>query len=348
MQDVKLPAQVQEMSDQADNLIKEIGESDKTEKKAVEETRKIEVKPTVKEPEDRKPPVKTETEDWKHKYNVLQGKYNQEIKPLQDDVSLLTSLKSQVRVLTQQLNEGDAYNRELRAKLDEKKSPPPTPKKVEMPESVMSLLSDEDSSYLEEEAIEPKTMEIIGKLITKVLSINKPDNSQSIDVEEIKRDANTIRNTAEKTFRDKIEAGVSDVKVINESESFRAWIFELIPHTNITWNDSLQTAQDERDSQQVINIFNEFKRLHPPQAKPQSLQINPEKHIVPTSTVGSGEPTAKPKGRTYTRQEITAFYNDAAMVAAGNSSKYTKEEVKLIDADIIKAAGEQGQPRITN
>jgi hypothetical protein len=350
-----LPAPVQKIKDRTDALVEEMKKADKTEKdKAVKETKEnIEPGPipTVKEPEhqeEKKPPVKTETEEtWEHKYKVLQGKYNEEVKAIKDDVSKLTSLKSQVRTLTQRLNEEDAVIRGLRAKLEQKETtPPPTPKKVEMPESVMSLLSDEERSHFEEEGIDNKSVEIIGKIVKDLVSRIQPDNSQSIDLEEIKKNAAVAANAVvaiekdrEKVFLEKLSDAVIDWETINTSIDFNDWLDVSIPYMGITRRDAIKSAHQALDYKNVIKMFDDFLKMQPKKAKPKPLKIDPEEHIEPTSTVAPPEPPVGKTSRIYTRQEITQFYQDYAL------GKFSKEEGASIDADIMKANRER---RITN
>jgi len=334
---IQLPAQVQKMSDKSDSLIKEINEHGKSDKeKTVEETKdKIEIKPTVKEPENQDPPVKTETEStWEHKYKVLQGKYNKEVKQLKEAIS---PLKSQVRNLTLRINEGDSQLIHLQDKLAQKENVP-TPKKVDVPESIMSFLTEDERSHMNEEGFDNKSMEIIGRLITKISSINTPDKTQSVDLEEIKREVKLNKQNRVAAFWNELSAKVVDWEEINSSVEFNNWLDDFIPYTTITRRDAIKSAQEQLDHKKVIEIFDGFKKSQTPKEEPQKLHINPEEHLEPTSTVGHVETTeVKPKGKIYTRQEVKDFYKDAANVAIGTSKKYTSQDIERIDADIMKA-----------
>lgn len=344
----KLPAQVQEMADKADALIKEREEAAKPkEEKTVEKTKDIiKAEPTVEEPEHQElkvDPVKTEKteEDWQHKYNVLKGKYNAEIKPLQDDVNLLSSMKSQARDLRQRVQEGDIVIRDLQEKLKQKEAPAPA--KVEMPDSFLSLLSDEDRQHFEEEGIDKRSIEIIGKLAKEVSKIQapQPNSVDSVDLEELKREAKESKRIREQAFMDKLSEKVIDWEAINQDEKFNDWLDEVIPYTSTTKRNALRAAHKQLNHSTAIKMFNDFKKTQSvklPEPKKEPL-LDPEKLIEPESTAGSHEVNTTPTGKMYTRAEIKQFYRDVI------DKKYSKEDEKRIDRDIQKANREG---RITN
>jgi hypothetical protein len=344
-----LPTQVQKLSDETDALVEEVKKAKKTDKKKAKEEVKEEVevktdsKPLAKEPEHREPEAKEKEEDWahwKHKYEVLQGRYNKDIEPIKDDVNALINLKSHVKHLNRRVQEGDALVRDLQAKLKEKESAPP-PKKMEMPESVLSLLSDEDRSHFEEEGIDNKSIEIFGKLIQELTARNQPSNYQSIDIEALRQEARLSKENRVNDFWEKVSDAVSDWAEINTSVDFLDWLDVPIPYTNITRQEALKSAGDVLDHKAVIDIFTDFKKgRSAPEPKPKPLEVDLDEHLEPKSTVGSEEPKSTPGAKTYTVDEIVKFYDDVAR------RKITdQKEIDRIDADIIKAPSEG---RVTN
>jgi hypothetical protein len=340
----KLPAQVQEMSDKADALIASQN-TEKPEEKKTEEKPKEDVKAvsSTNEPENQNQeggPVKTDTakeENWEHKYKVLQGKYNAEVKVLQDDVKLLSSLKAQVRALNQRIQQGDITVQELKDKLKQKEVSQASDK-VEMPEDVLSLLTDDERSHFEEEGIDNKSIQIIGKLIKDLSSRNQ---APSVDLEEIKQSAQEIKANRVMTFWNNLRESVPGWETINQSEGFNDWLDYVIPYTSITRRSALQAAQDQLDHSNVIAMFDDFKKSQnstTPEPKEDPL-LDPEKLIEPKSTVGAGEADPEPDKKTYTRDEVKRFYNDLAL------GKIPQEEADKIDRDIQKANKEG---RITN
>lgn len=332
-----LPAQVQKMADKADELIQKVNNP------TVEPSREgkadeLPKKEAVKEPEHQiTEPVKQDPgeENWKHKYQVLQGKYNTEIKAIKDDVNLLTSLKSQVRTLTQQVQEGGALIRSLEEKLKEKEATAPVPAKVEVPESVLTLLTDEERIHFEEEGIDTKSLEIFGKLIRNLSS--KTQNPQSsVDLEEIKREVGDLKSNAKtnrvNTFWDEINKNVSDWEEINQSKEFNDWLDEVIPYTTITKRDAIRTAQEQLNYSKAIELFKDFKKHQAnklPDPEPEPL-LDPEKHIEPNN---SAVPVIQepPAGKTYTLAEVKQFYADVA------KGKIPADKATKMDADILKA-----------
>ena len=317
-----VPAQVQARADKADELLKQAS----SEKPA-------EGNPPKPEDRDVKPPAQETVEGLKQQLATLQGKYNAEIQTLKDDVNLLNNLKHQVRTLTGQLqeangklNEANGLIGDLQKQITEKAQPADDGK------TVLSALSEEDQEYLRGEGFDEK---IVG-IIAKALSKKEPAASrQNDEVTQLKKD---MEQQKVKTFWKELADKVPDWEPINTSDAFNDWLDARLPYSDKSRRDALQGAQAVLDYTTAIQIFNDFKSANPAYAnKPPEHRIDPAKQIEPASSVVHQPPAdgqERPAGKTYTRQEISAFYKDYALAAA--KGKIT-EDMKKTDADILLA-----------
>jgi len=330
-----VPAQVQARADKADELLKQVQAS--TEKPAGE----VSAAPTGDRDKDK--PAQAETVDSlkallaeaQQKLATLQGKYNNEIQALKDDVNLLTNLKNQVRTqggqlqeLTGKLNEANRLNGELQKQITEK------PAAADDGKAVLSSLDEEDLEYLRGEGFDDKAIGILLKALSK-REPAKP-NQGTDEIAELRKEIETKKV---KEFWKELADKVPDWEPINGSDPFNDWLDLRLPYSNETRRGRLQAAQQESDYATVIQIFNDFKSANPGYANKnkQEHRIDPNKQIEPdSSVVNQRDPAGKeaPAGKIYTRQEVKEFYASLSKAAAKNE---VTDEMKKTDADIILA-----------
>lgn len=349
-----IPEQVQARADNANNILKDISGKEKGApgSDAVHPEDQGKGQPAEAETVES---LKRKLAETEHKLSVLQGKYNSEIKAVQGDVTLLNNLKNQNRTLTGQLAETGGRLAEANRLIgDLQKQITEKPKTDELDDTdPLSLLSQEDRGHLSEEGFERKTVEIVGKLVkalTQKVAPSAPadQTGQAAKVDEIIRDREQEKQDrlAERvnTFWDKLTEKVPDWETINGNANrgvplmpeFDAWLDTALPYSDKTRRDILGEAQQRLDYTTVIQIFQDFKAtLPPPGKKEEKVPLDLTEHIEPESTVGRQEPPdgAAPKGKTYTRAEVKAFYDDKAK----GKWKGTEEEWVKRDADILKA-----------
>lgn len=342
-----IPTQVQAQSDKADEFIKAIshGEQAADDKKADPNEDRGENKPESGEHD--RPPEET-VDSLKQKLAVLQGKYNAEVAAIKDDVTLLNSLKSQLRQQTQQvsrmvgqLNEANLLIDQLRKQIVEK------PKETGGDDiKAMSLLSEEDRKYLVDEGFDEKVVEIVGRMVKSLSKKETPAATVEPTKPQANAGADEAQNQAEAAFWREINRGITDAagkpdwREINDSDMFNNWLDEYLPYSVTTRRDRLQQAQAQLDHFTAIQIFNDFKAQQRKQA-PEPAEdhskpkIDPAAHVEPGSSVvhETAPDGGKPAGKIYTRQEINQFYKDVAL----GKYKGRDEEASKIDADIIKA-----------
>lgn len=286
-----------------------------------------EVKPSEKT--KKKQPFEEDTaEAWKSRFISLQGKYNNEV----------PSLHAQVKNATNELIQARSLIGDLQNKLEnqEKTAQSIQPAKIDIPEDLSSLLSAEDVTYLSEEGIDQKSVNIIGKMVEKLSAATaQPAAPQQLtsELEDLKRDARDIKQNRMAEYEKKFKDAVPDWKEIDSSDAFNFdFLHQTIPWTDTTWKVALDRAQDRMDADKVIAILNKFKEM---QGKEESApyQINPEELVEPSSTVNT-KVEAEPHEKTWTLAEAQKVYNDF------KDGKIDQKEFDKFEAQIWKANNE--------
>lgn len=186
-----------------------------------------------------------EEEKWKHKYNVLQGKYNAEVPRLQQEVK--------------KLQEENAYlltKLELLEKVVEETKAQPE-KKVE------DLQEDEDTDIktLKEDFPE------IYRAVKKIMSKTVPQEVKTI-TEEMKQQKTANFFTTLKTL-------VPNWEELNVDEGFLRWLKEVDLFTGKTRHELLLDAYSKFDVNRVASFFKAYS---------DGLPINRQQaHVAPQS-----------------------------------------------------------------
>ncbi len=315
---MNIPQQVQAQSDRADELLKQASGKESPAGGAKPTAESLNAKPS-----DAVKPEET-VEYWKQRFEVIQGKYNSEIKGMQENVNLLNSLKNQVRQLTGQLTESQNLIGQLQKQLTEKREPAPDTT------DPLSVLTAEEREHLDAEGITGKSLEILAKMVRASGGQGQNQNLEEIN-RKLEEDREARQRDAVRTFWTELERLVPDWRDVNQSEAFIAWLDAQIPYTNQTRGQRLTAAQNSLDHQTCAQFFLDFKKEQPTM-KPV---IDPNKQIEPDTSVTHGDDPTKdrPKGKQYTISEVQQFYKDCSL------GKYADREAerKAMDEDIIRA-----------
>jgi hypothetical protein len=303
----------------------------KTEEKPPEkppvQVEKTQKKDEVKEVKTKKKqPFEEDTaEAWKARYYALKGKFDKEVPSLQTQVKNATKELVQVRSLI-----GD-----LQSKIDNQKKATQSiqPKKINIPDDLSKLLSEEDLSYLEEEGIGQKSVNIMGKLVSKFTEAKAQTAAPqqlTPELEDLKREVRDIRQTRVNEFEKKYTKAVPDWSEINTSNAFNfEFLPSQVPFAGITWHQALNDAQSELDADKVIAILKKFKEIHGKEEQ-VPYQINPDELIEPSSTVHTKVET-EPHEKTWTLAEAQKVYDDY------KNGKISEKEFAKLEAQIWKA-----------
>lgn len=318
---VKLPEQVKKQEKEADELLKKQQQEGKTD----EELAALEEEKGAKEEEEKrladelaeKERIEAEEaerlkfeegdpENWKHKYEVLKGKYDAEVPPLTNEV----------RRLRDHGNELGEIIGTLQAEVEKLKTEKPT-EKVD----ASSFLNPEELEAIED-VIEPS---ILNKVVDGLLAERLKTIEQKVTGVQ-----NTQFQTAEDVFWGKVEQ-IENWETINTSPEFNAFLDLKAPYTNLTRRQILAGAQKRLDAATVIELFGDFVKTQKPTTPEGTTTLGRQPRISPPAgSSGTGAGAGK---KIWTRKQISEFYQDV------HKGKYKgrEKERKRIDSDIWQA-----------
>ena len=177
--------------------------------------------------------AKDEVSYWRHKYEVLQGKYNSEVPSLNNQVKLLTSqvdkLSKQLEVLLQSKNVSQ----------------------VEEGSSTSDVEEDADDKLREFKEVYPDIYEAVEALYKKKIR----------DLEaKIKETEKISSQVAQKDFYATLDTLVPDWRTINTSQDFYNWTQEVDPFAGVRKYDLLMSAYNALDAKRVASFFEAYKK----------------------------------------------------------------------------------------
>lgn len=263
------------------------------------------VQPAVEAPAAVVPAVTADdpnSDTWKHRFHVLQGKYNAEVPNLQGTVR---QLQQSVQALDVKLNE---------------KSQAAAAQPLITPEEVTEYgapLTD----YIKrasKEALAPLLAEIKARLGDQVSATARHvENLQS-------RTAQTQREA----FFAGLKSIVPDWEAVNDTPAFLAWLEEVDPLARARRQSLLEAAQNDFDVNGVAAFFKQWKAAQP---APRTV----ESQIVPPQGQNNQPPVNQGTNKKiWTEQEIAQFYDGV------RRGRYKKEDAERIEQEINVAAQE--------
>lgn len=192
-----------------------------------------------------------EEEKWKHKYSVLQGKYNAEVPRLQQEVKKLQEEKAylltKVELLEKALNEQKAQ-----------------------PQVVEDQEEDSDIKTLKEDF--PEIYNAIKKLLSKTV----PPEVRNL-TEEVKKQKMD-------NFYTSLKSLVPNWEEINVDEGFLKWLKEPEGFTGKTKHELLLEAYDQFDVNRVAAFFKAYIS-ETSNSKPQQTHVAPQSRSLSTPSV---------------------------------------------------------------
>lgn len=158
----------------------------------------------------------------------------------------------------------------------------------------------------------------------------------------------TQAQTAEESFYNKLDARVSDWRVVNNDVRFHDWLLATDPVTGIVRQVALEDAHARLDVDRVVNIFAAGKQAigvatpaAPTAADPAAAQrasnvSKLERQVAPGRASAGSVPPAPKAAKTWTRAEISKFYADRQR----GVYKGREAESAALEQDIFKAQAE--------
>ena len=219
----------------------------------------------------------TETRDasyWRHRFDVLQGKYNAEV----------PALRKEIATITEQL-----------ASADKQKSGTAV-------EQAHSAVSDLTADEIEEYG--PDLVKFIQRVATGA------SKGSGGDLSEIKGELDQMREEkrqdAEARFWSDLEAQVPTFREINADQEFHQWLAQADRLSGQTRQQLLVDAQHAFDPYRVAAVFKSFSA----EAKKTPKEQIPTDLIQPRQTKAAAQYLQQ--GKVWTRNEISEFYKTKA------------------------------------
>lgn len=262
--------------------------------------------------------LRTELEQWRSRYQVLQGKYDSEI----------AGTRSQMSQMQAQMEE-------LRYNL----ANPPQPAVPAGPAYLRHLKSDEIETY-GEELLDAQGRMAQGVAESVLESRLEPVIMRLLDRIEVLEQGQT--ETITDSFWSQVEKQIPNAKQIN-TENVK-W-FEFLNTADRFGNlhrDIGASAINNGDSRKLVNLFNAFFEDHPldvsapaPAAKAEkSNRMASPPAAKPRKTRSSSEPVDPKAPRMFSPKQIEKFYQDKAI----GRLRMTPKEIAALELEIEQAA----------
>lgn len=340
-----LPPAIQKQVDEADAIIARLNAGEDAQPKK----QKADPQPEPKQEADPQPEPEPEPKsepksDWKHKYSVLQGKYDAEVPRLNDE---LRQTRSEYRNLQDKVQSLETMLASMKA-LQDKPAQPPQPSKP-------LVTQEEIDTY------GPDLIDIVGRVAKQVLEPYVDERVGRIekDVKQVGENVASTQKTVAKSAREKLyerlDSRVPEWRTINKQQEFVSWLNELDPYTGVPRGANLRAAFDRNDSDRVLAFFEGFQKEHavatedPNPAAPseeapkeEGPQQKLDTLVAPgtpkTGTTGAQEESGK--GRIWTRKMISDFYEQKNELIKANPNRDLPKEVEALERDLFKAQAE--------
>lgn len=258
--------------------------------------------PPVTEPPPVEPPP---PEDFEHKFKVLQGKYNKEIKEGKDKIR-----ETSDRLLNLEGERSDLLKKVIDltdrvGKLDKGKDGEP----VDIPSSV-DLESLPETQYIKAEFPD------VWKAMKVVIAHSAKDTQKKFDDVEKKIETSTKASdtTSWNTFNQYLDTNVEGWREVNVDPEFKEWLKVPEKYSGITKLELINRDISSRDGTSVAKYFKDFAtekavKVNPPTSggTPPPPVASPQ-GTLPKSKPGSPPPKRPATPENLTTEHITDFY----------------------------------------
>ena len=313
-----LPAAAQKQVDEANKLHSKIYDEKENETPPEGEGEPTPEPEVVVEPEQlspaapppEAPPVE---EDFKHKYDVLQGKYNAEMPRLQDQVRQLEGLLAGMQ----------------------KEQPAPVPEPIE-PKTLLTAEEVEDYGSDMIDVVKRAAMEAVSPELERL----KNENA------ELRKGVGGVQNHVMASTRqrmlDSLATAVPTWNTVNTDPEFVGWLQQVDAYSGARRQELLLHAFEQNDTARVVAFFEGYLSENAAVSggngtpAPRTAQVDLNTLVAPGKQ-REGTPRAQEDDtRRWSNAEISAFYRK---VREGKFKSREKDRPK-IEQSIIDAARE--------
>ena len=314
-----LPLEVEKQGKKAEEVQKEIIGGEKTdlekekEAQALTEDKEKSKKELEKGKEAPPPEDIIVPEDYKQKYDVLQGKYDTEISQLRND---LRQAQDTIAALNAKISKDspkpDKEGKEGADKPEEGKKKSP------------KQLDKENFEGYGEEMVE--MVNTVNDLIKENETLKGENTKLKGSVDAV---GHSVAKTSQDKYYDALEEAVPDIWTINKDPKWLEWLGQEDPLTGKTRQQLLEEAQNNLNSNRVAMFFKSFSGGDG-KPKPDSDDIPKEEDNVVHDEGLAGDDTPKPKETKITPAQLTKATQDRV------HGRITEEAYKKICDDFQK------------
>jgi hypothetical protein len=242
-------------------------------------------------------------DDWKHRYSVLQGKYNSEVPRLQT-----------------QLNELSSANADLRRRLTELETRPPTGKAPPAAAGDLAPITDDEIR-----AFGPDLYDFIQRAAAQIASkeVSRQTAGVKSKIQQVEQAASQAATSVAQSAREKLFVALTDAvpnwEAQNTDPGFIAWLDQRDPFSGEVRGKLLNEAYGRNDPERVIAFFTRFQQenaaVTPSDGSAAPTPKASEAQRSLSDFVAPGTPKTGPAGapneggkRVWSRSEISAHY----------------------------------------
>lgn len=249
-----------------------------------------------------------EADDFKQKYNTLQGKYNAEV----------PKLHQQLRQLTEKLNAFEQAQEE-KQKTESAK-----------PRERVSYVTDADREEFGEELIDVQRR--VAREVAQDYEERFEKQEAIIKALQKKLD-NTGAQVGEMSFSQKLQVLVPDFAQIDNDPKWVEWLNEYDPMVRGQRREIAQAAFNNGDAEAVADYVKLFKQQMSGGEPVNNRQAELEKQVAPNRSVTNGKKSASREARLYTQKEMDNQWNKIRTL----SSRGKYDEAEKLEAELTSA-----------
>lgn len=253
------------------------------------------------------------TDEWKHRYDTLQGMFNNEVPKLQSQIAFLQGMLA------------DKAGQEKQA-VSEVADTKPSSSAVEELKTEYPYVYDAVIAINEQYRV--RILNEVGATINQLMGrFNQVETG--------------VGQTQAAIFWSTLTALVPDWEVWNTNQGFIDWLNQVDPLSRYRRMDMLSQAKSSYDAEGTAAFFNEYKKLTGAVTSPNK---GPDKaaRVAPGRSTGSVGSTQQLENKTQlSRQDIQQFYLDVKM----GRYKGKEQEMQAVENKINQMAMEMSGRR---
>ena len=300
--------------------------------------------PPADPPQD--PPAGEGDDGWRHKYNVLQGKYNAEVPRLQRELGGAQDLIQEMR---QRQNNLETTLASMQATRESPADPPAAPPPAVTPDEIETFGPDLH------DFIQRTAQDIANKLVAdKMKGVEGRVDKVASDTSQVSK---TVAHSKQQEVIRQLEAAVPTwAELNNDKEGFIPWLDQDDPYAGQKRGVLLRQAFANFDASRVIAIFKGYLNENaavtsepstptPPADPPSDPPAEPQTTME--SLVAPGAPNAPTASapdvagkRVWTQKEVSQLYQRKNEFIRRNPGKAMPEELQKLERDLFKAQSE--------